>query len=92
MPAVKIGKLSRFHRVGIPAQRVGDARDRLPGLPAVTRRVERGSDDGDAELAGGHGENAAAHAAFGREAGGIEPLALQGSRIIQMVSKGLFPN
>ena len=64
-----------FGAYRIAAERVRDVRDRLLRAHAVARIVERRRDDGDAELAGRDGDDAAADAALAGQAGAIEPLA-----------------
>ena len=61
--------------VRIAAERVRDVGDRPLRAHAVARVVERRRDDGDAELARRHGDDAAADAALGGQPGVIEPLA-----------------
>src|SRR5262245_49272588 len=61
--------------VRIAAERVRDVGDRALGTHAVAGVVERRRDDRDAELAGRDGDDTAADAALGGQAGVIEPLA-----------------
>ena len=59
----------RLRRVRISAERVRDVGDRLLRSHAVARFVERRRNHRDAELARRHGDDAAADAALGRQAG-----------------------
>ena len=64
-----------FTSYGLPPSAFEMSAIAFCALDAVARLVERRRDDGDAELAGRDGDDAAADAALGRQARAVEPLA-----------------